>query len=293
MTQKHYRLPSLKMLATFEAAARLGSFKSAAGELNVTAGAVSHQVKALEKELGAPLFQRGHRSVDLTENGQRLFSALVEGFSTISQSWASLEREHVGPMVMIGATTAVSSLWLTPKLGEFWQAHGDIMISQEVRDRPFTRPLRPDLIIEYVLDPPKEPHSLLFHDKLLPIAGPGAFPDEPRSLEELASMPLIHLDAAETNWTSWQNWFSALGYSGPIRSVQRVNNYSIALQIARDGGGIVLGWHNLVTPLIERNALAPMSKFHSPAPGAFYLVTGQDQNNQAAKAFKTWLMANS
>lgn len=280
------------MLATFEAAARSGSFKAAASELNVTTGAVSHQVKALEKELGAPLFERGHRSVELTENGQRLFAALVEGFSTISQSWGSLEREHGGQMVMIGATTAVSSLWLTPKLGNFWQAHGDIMISQEVRDRPFSRPLRPDLIIEYVLEPPKEPNALLFHDELLPIAGPGFFPNAPESLEELASMPLIHLDAAETNWTSWQNWFAALGYTGPIRSVQRVNNYSIALQIARDGGGIVLGWHNLVAPLIERNALVPMSKFHSPAPGAFYLVSGRDENNEAARAFKGWLLEN-
>ena len=48
------RLPSLKALRAFEAAARLGSFSRAAAELGVTHGAVSHQIRALEEELGAP-----------------------------------------------------------------------------------------------------------------------------------------------------------------------------------------------------------------------------------------------
>ena len=52
------RLPPLNALKAFEAAARSESFTRAAEELNVTQGAVSHQVKALEEILGVKLFNR-------------------------------------------------------------------------------------------------------------------------------------------------------------------------------------------------------------------------------------------
>ena len=60
------RLPPLKALPVFEAAARLNSFSAASEELAITQSAVSHQIKALEGELGVALFQRKHRGVELT-----------------------------------------------------------------------------------------------------------------------------------------------------------------------------------------------------------------------------------
>ncbi|MCX8955411.1 LysR family transcriptional regulator, partial [Ruegeria sp. NA] len=72
MSRRHYNLPPLTTLSAFEAAARHLSFKEAASELSVTPGAVSHQIKALESELGAALFVRKHRGVELTEDGQDL-----------------------------------------------------------------------------------------------------------------------------------------------------------------------------------------------------------------------------
>ncbi|MFD1378076.1 LysR family transcriptional regulator [Fodinicurvata halophila] len=85
MSRRVYDLPPLTALAAFETAARHLSFKNAAVELNVTPGAVSHQIRALEEELGASLFVRRHRGVDLTEEGDRLFSTLAESFVRISQ----------------------------------------------------------------------------------------------------------------------------------------------------------------------------------------------------------------
>ena len=60
------RLPSLNAMRAFEAAARHLSFTRAADELNVTQAAISHQVKALEEELGVPLFRRLNRALLLT-----------------------------------------------------------------------------------------------------------------------------------------------------------------------------------------------------------------------------------
>jgi DNA-binding transcriptional LysR family regulator len=69
------KLPPLDLLAGFEAAARRLSFTLAAEERFVTQSAISRQVKALEDSLGVPLFVRGHRSLQLTADGQRLFVA--------------------------------------------------------------------------------------------------------------------------------------------------------------------------------------------------------------------------
>ena len=64
------RLPSLNALRTFEAAARHESFTKAAADLSVTQSAVSHQVKALEVELGLKLFIRESKSLILTDPGR-------------------------------------------------------------------------------------------------------------------------------------------------------------------------------------------------------------------------------
>jgi DNA-binding transcriptional LysR family regulator len=81
MARRYYNLPPLTTLAAFEAAARHRSFKEAAQELSVTPAAVSHQIKALEADLGAPLFRRRHRAVELTADGEALFQVLAASFA--------------------------------------------------------------------------------------------------------------------------------------------------------------------------------------------------------------------
>ena len=71
--------PSLSSLRAFATAGRLHSLREAAAELGVTPSAISHQVKALEAWVGAPLFERGVRQVRLTAQGAALSKALSEG----------------------------------------------------------------------------------------------------------------------------------------------------------------------------------------------------------------------
>ena len=124
------------------------AFNEAASELNVTPGAVSHQVKALEKWLGMPLFSRGHRVVTLTDEGERLFSVLRDSFRDIAAITSSLRTQAETPRVEVLATTAVSSLWLTPRVISFWTDNEDIQINQQVSDSTMERPLTVDLAIE-------------------------------------------------------------------------------------------------------------------------------------------------
>ena len=86
------RLPSLKALRAFEAAARHESFRAAAEELNVTHSAVSHLVKNLEAELAVSLFHRIGRSVRLSEAGLLYAPILKDAFERIARSFEEERR---------------------------------------------------------------------------------------------------------------------------------------------------------------------------------------------------------
>ena len=136
MSRRHYDLPPFTTLSVFEAAARHLSFKNAAQELSVTPGAVSHQIKALEGELGVVLFLRQHRGVELTSEGQALFETLSSSFRQISRQLARVRKDNEADTVTVGSTTAVAALWLSPTIIEFWRDHPDINVHQVTQDRP-------------------------------------------------------------------------------------------------------------------------------------------------------------
>ena len=290
MVKHHYGLPSLKMIGTFEAAGRLKSFKDAADELHVTPGAVSHQIRSLEQELDMKLFLRESRAVNLTPEGKDLFEVVSSSLNEIGQTVKKLRELNETQHISIGSTTAVLSMWLSQKIAQFWREYGHIQINQEVRDRPFRRPLSLDMIVEYSTNPPEETSNFLFEDTLLPLCSPEFEGKNISRLEQLSKSYLIHLDAKDTNWTSWANWFETLDYNGEISVRHRVNNYAIALQLAQDGMGVVLGWRHLVKPLIESGSLIPLTKYEIAAPGKFYLVQSKGNQKKYSKIFSEWLL---
>lgn len=173
MARRFYNLPALSALSAFEAAARHQSFKRAAQELSVTPGAVSHQIKSLETETGITLFSRVHRGVELTEEGERLFRAVRGAFLDISGMIEAL-RGIAPPLgVTVGATTAMSSLWLTPVISQFWRAHPEFRVNQVVSDTlEFGRQL-PELVVSY--GPVRDAGfsgKQLFRDDLIPVCAP-------------------------------------------------------------------------------------------------------------------------
>jgi LysR family transcriptional regulator, glycine cleavage system transcriptional activator len=293
MARRYYNLPPLNTLASFESAARNLSIKDAAQELNVTPGAVSHQIKALEGELGIELFERKHRGIGLTENGQRLFVSLQRSFSDISGTLSHLRRESTDLSVTIAATTAVSSLWLTPRLSRFWKEHGNIPVNQMLSDYAPKQGERVDLRVKYgqSKDTSKSHHKL-FSDHLLPICSPTLAKQFAGSeLADLARLPLIHNEVDDESWTTWESWFRQLGYTGDIEAGLRVNNYAIALQAAQDDAGIVLGWQRLVRPLLEQKKLIPLGPHVLTAPHSFYIITDPEEMlSENTKILKNWLL---
>ena len=125
-SQKSQRLPPLDLLVSFEAAARHLSFTRAAAERHVTQSAMSRQMRALETEIGMPLFTRAHRSLVLTDAGLRLHAScatvLMQLRQTLQQIRAPLGRE----VLSVTTTPGLASLWLIPRLPLFTRAHPGI-----------------------------------------------------------------------------------------------------------------------------------------------------------------------
>ncbi|WP_411036982.1 LysR family transcriptional regulator [Shinella sp. BYT-45] len=285
-----YDLPSLTALACFEAAARKASFKDAAQEMNVTPAAVSHQIKALETDLGCSLFVRRSRGVELTEKGAFLFLSIRRGFEAISDTVAQIRDRRETVDVTIRTTTAVSSLWLTPKISAFWKIYPAVTVSQITSDVPgVSGPC--DLSIHYG-DPDENgvEHRILFQDRIVAM-GTSAFAAQYRitSVEDLLKVPLIHMSNEENGWTTWADWFQALGRGAPKGRSFYVNNYMIALQAAQDDVGAVLGWDGLVKGVMDAGRLVPLVPETVASPVPFHLKIHAKATAQS-RLFADWLV---
>ena len=117
------RLPPLNALRTFEAAARHLSFTKAADELFVTQAAVSHQIRALEEHLGAPLFRRMNRALILTDQGQVLLPAVREAFDRLRAGVRRVEDLSSGGALTISTTPSFAASWLAGRLVRFQVLH--------------------------------------------------------------------------------------------------------------------------------------------------------------------------
>ncbi|MCT4609694.1 MAG: LysR substrate-binding domain-containing protein [Pelagimonas sp.] len=293
MSRRHYDLPPFTTLAAFEAAARNMSFKNAARELSVTPGAVSHQIKALEADLGKPLFLRQHRGVQLTPDGEALFATLADNFQQISRQLSRIRQFGDEEVVTVGSTTAVAALWLSPTVIDFWREFPDINVHQVTQDRPFEHVRDLDFFICYGQAPGVHlEQTPVYRDDLVPVASPEiAAQLQGITLEELAQQRLINLEDTGQTWTQWADWFSGLGHKGDLNLGSRVTSYSVALQFARKGAGISLGWKRLVAPMLESGKLAVIEPFSLPAPHQFYLCGQSDEQlSKGAKKLRSWIL---
>ncbi|TRD22901.1 LysR family transcriptional regulator [Palleronia caenipelagi] len=282
----------MSALVAFEAAARHVGFKAAARELNVTPAAISHQVKALETELRCALFNRHHRGVELTEAGAYLLVALQRGFEAMGEAVGQLRQNARRSSVVIRVTTAVSTLWLTPKLAQFWKAHPDVSVAQIVSDTDLLS-TDCDLSIHYGVPPARDPTCrALFADRIMALGSPRFATAHPvRGVGDLAALPLIQFDSTQTGWTGWAEWFRAVGHDAPVQAAHRVNNYAIALQAARDDMGAVLGWVDLARVYLQSGELVPLLPDAVETGDQFYVRLHRHATDRS-RLVHDWLLRN-
>ena len=295
MVRRYYSLPSLNALAAFEAAARHLSLTKAAEELNVTPGAVSRQVRALEDELGSPLFLRRHRAVELTREGETLAAALREGFERMSATFRQIKSFGGQAVVTVGSTMAMANLWLMPRMGAFWNSHPEIVVDHVISDHP--RGLdRPDVDLRVRYGDgewPDEFAAELYADQIYPVASPAFAKAYPvTSISDLAKLPLLSVEGPDWGWTTWADFLREVGYTDRALNVRRFTSYVIAMQAARSGQGVALGWSVLVEPLIEAGTLVRFTDIEIVAPQSNFVTwSARRPLSPQAELLKDWLVS--
>ena len=294
MSRQFYNLPSLNALATFEAVARHQSLTHAAAELGVTPGAVSRQIKQLESDMGIQLLVRSHKKIHCNQSARELHETLKQSFSNISTTITNISAQSDELSFSLGSTTAFSSLWLMPRLSQFWKQHPQIRINHILSDNT-NEAINDTVDLSIRYDSGKQLSQnviLLFKDEIYPVCSPNLAKkyNYIKTPDQLTSLPLLQLTHNDKSWTDWRSWLSHFNVQTPIKQLSTYNNYIIALQAARDDQGILLGWDRLVSALIEQGKLKRLIDVAHLSPGSYYLYWDKNKVlNSAAKTFVKWL----
>src|SRR5712691_4855522 len=195
------RLPALNALKSFEAAARHESFTRAAEELCVTQGAVSHQVKALEEELGVKLFNRERQRLVITEAGREYLAVVRDALDRIALGTDRLVQRQSAGVLTVSTSPDFAAKWLVHRLGRFAEAHPeiDLRVSATLHHVDFARE-QVDLAVRHGDGNwPGLETVRLSSEQLFAVCSPKLLSGRNRvtSAADVLKFPLLHLDTRD------------------------------------------------------------------------------------------------
>lgn len=293
--------PPLNSLRAFEAAARHANFARAARELNVTPGALSHQVRGLETQLGVVLFERQARGVALTPQGRALYPGLLSGFALIRDAVNALRTHAHSGVLVVSTPPGFTSKWLAPRLFRFAQAHPDVElriassaayanfssdgVDMAVRSIPHGQPEDRMLDCEKLAD-----------DELVVVCSPAVLAKvaRPGGGCDLRKAPLIHDDqlAGRPEVPTWADWFRAAAVAPvDLRRGLRFSSAEHAIEAAVQGAGLLLT-HAILAhdELAIGRLVAPFGAMTLPGGRAYFLVSPKArQARPGVDAFRAWM----
>src|SRR5258706_11419239 len=120
------RLPPMQALRAFEAAARTRSLTKAAQSLSLTHGAISHQIKSLESDLGVRLVERAGRGIRLTDEGERFARRVRAAFAELTTAVNEITARTNPRLLRVSVFPSFAARWLLPRIGRFLAAHPDV-----------------------------------------------------------------------------------------------------------------------------------------------------------------------
>ena len=285
------RLPAMQALRAFDAAARLSSLSRAAESLHLTHGAISHQIKALEAELGVALVERAGRGIRLTEEGERFAARVREALDRLAEAVRDVTDKSNPRRIRVSVVPSFAARWLLPRIGRFIAAHPDIDL--DVRATLVLVDFQRDDVDFAVRhgrgDWPGVVAEPMFEETYFPVCSPrlarGRLPARPADL--------AHHVLLRGEGEPWTPWFRAAGldWPEPTRGAM-FNDSSHMVQAAAEGQGIALARESLLGNDLRTGALVRLFDISIPAPRRFFFVY-PPRMAQAPKLalFRTWLFA--
>ncbi len=287
-------LPSTQSLRTFETAARVLNFTRTAAELNLTQGAVSHQIRELEKFVGAPLFERQARGLSLTDAGAEYLPFVREALERLRAGSEALSRSRRDNVLTVTMSPNFANKWLVPRLGDFAESHPDIDLRISAARRHVDFAVDGiDLGIRHGTgDWPHLHVTRLCPELFYPVCSPAyAAEFALDNVKALTQVRLLH-DQDQARWREWLAAFEVdptLSEQGPIFS-----DTSLAIDAAVAGQGVALARSALAALDLKAGRLVRPVDNAIPAPIAYWIVcprASADAPN--IQALRHWLLAQA
>lgn len=289
----------LDLLHTFEAAARHLSFTRAGAELFLSQSAVSRQIQQLEDSVGAPLFERRHRALALTEAGRILRRAVEDSLERLRDAAARVRAGRAQRQLTVTCTPGFASFWLIPRLTRFTAAHPDVEVRiSATLDLVDLQRGNVDVAVRFV--PSSEGRGpVLFEEEVQPMCAPQLLRDPARPLKtpaDLGRHTLLTIEMHDGSLTvDWEPWLQLMGLASvEMAHTLRFTRYGEAVAAAVAGQGVVIGRLPLLADLVRAKKL--VAPFRAPAAsrrGYFVTLAPQGEHNPSAVAFAEWLLAEA
>ncbi len=283
----------MRALTAFEAAARLGSFRLAAGELGITRSAVSHQVKALEQRLGIQFFRRDARRAELTQAGHIYYPAIREAFDQIETQTRALRPTVNDNELTIQVYFTVALKWLIPRLHDFERRYPDmkVRLSTSYFDWDFDEKHVDAGIILARNKSPQHYYRPLFRSLLTPVCAPELMkgPNAIKTPQDLKKHKLLYVYTAEEDW---QLWFEAAGVKGlKLSDRLAVDSYILAQEAALEGRGVAMTIGPFATEEIKTGRLVQPFPLLVPHRHQWqFACNSEHRMKPKIKRFEDWLV---
>ncbi|WP_457093771.1 LysR substrate-binding domain-containing protein [Microvirga sp. P5_D2] len=286
------KLPSLNAVRVFEVAGKLENFSKAAVELNVTPGAVSKQVRNLEKYLGTTLFERIGTEVRLTSKGQNYLVIVQDALKRLEIGTREVSGSLANQPLHICGSRFFLRLWLIPRLPSFHQRSPDqeVMITSTLPNDPMPNSFDVAVLLgrgEW----PGYRADLLIRQMLVPVCSPSFLRDNPhlKRPQDLEGTVLLQTPGGADDWYRWYATTSAPKV--PLNHRMTFTSTDMAYSAAIDGVGIVLGRRGFFENDIQEGRLVlPFKDYEYHTETGFYLVYKErDPLPKRISDFRAWI----
>lgn len=284
------RIPSLNWLRVFEAAASTESFARAADRLNMSAAAVSQQIKALEGYVGRPLFTRGARAVSLTDAGRAFLPTVSESLNTVELRAATLFGSVGTEPLTIRATLIFATSWLPERLAKFCKKNPDLSV-HVISDASGVDETGEDVELKIVFgdtDRGWAERERLFGETLFPVAA-SVVANSILTIQDLFTYPLIEIADHRAGWI---RWFDANGIDAEDAQFIITDRSDVALSMATSGCGIALARAPATDTMVRRYDLTRcLGHLETTGVNSYYLTyRSQEGLSDGARRFRMWLL---
>ena len=281
---------SLSTVKAFESAARHGSFRSAASELNLSPSAISHAILKLEQALGTNLFEREGRLVRLSSDGETLmlhvglaFDELRRGMELVSNRGPDLLRLHSAP--------SFAAQWLSPRLSPFLSSHPGVEV-RLAASTDYARFVDDEFDADIVYGPSRAEGVVsvpLGVETVMPLCSP-EFAQRITKIEDLGAGVLIQSDLKRVRWS---DWFKANGKEPLVPHGARFDRSFLAIAAACDGPGVALESTRLAEKELKIGRIvAPLAGRAQDVEyiGHYLVYPRAWRQRRAVRVFTEWLL---